>query len=141
MAYFSHYLALSSFTLIHWIFVSGSLASDIVVNAPAGSIQGKEIHDYNGDPVIAFRGIPYAKPPIGDLRFEKPQPLEKQGKLGTKGIRKFLYYENAIGKYFFLFHKFNLFLPTFDFYEALPIYYRIWPFTPVRHVLPFALLI
>uniref|UniRef100_A0A1B6CIS4 Carboxylesterase type B domain-containing protein n=1 Tax=Clastoptera arizonana TaxID=38151 RepID=A0A1B6CIS4_9HEMI len=33
-------------------------------------------------PYYAFLGVPYAKPPIGDLRFKAPQPLEP-----WKGVR------------------------------------------------------
>ncbi|XP_031624710.1 esterase B1-like isoform X2 [Contarinia nasturtii] len=30
----------------------------------------------NGIPFYSFKGIPYAKPPIGDLRFKAPEPIE-----------------------------------------------------------------
>lgn len=28
------------------------------------------------DGAVAFRGIPYARPPVGDLRFKRAQPLD-----------------------------------------------------------------
>jgi len=46
---------------------SGSL----VVSAPAGPVQGR----IEGD-VRAFRGIPYAEPPIGDARWTPPRPTQ-----------------------------------------------------------------
>ena len=48
----------------------GGCASGTVVSAPAGKIRG--LVTANG--VVAFKGIPYAAPPTGDLRFQPPQP-------------------------------------------------------------------
>ena len=36
-----------------------------------GEIRGKKKEEY-----LAFRGIPYAKPPVGRLRFRPPQEPE-----------------------------------------------------------------
>lgn len=41
-----------------------------VVNTSSGPIKG---HKENG--VVAFRGIPYAEPPIGPLRFKRARPI------------------------------------------------------------------
>ena len=37
-----------------------------------GKVRGTEI----ADGVLAWRGIPYAKPPVGDLRFRPPEAPE-----------------------------------------------------------------
>lgn len=42
------------------------------VNAPAGKVRGVA----EGD-VRIFRGVPYARPPIGDLRWRAPAPLRR----------------------------------------------------------------
>ena len=47
------------------------LAQDApVVEAPAGSVRGAA-----GEGVNVFRGVPYARPPVGDLRWRPPAPL------------------------------------------------------------------
>lgn len=45
------------------------------VDIPLGKIIGKTV-EFEGIPVHTFQSIPYAKPPIGDLRFKKPQPVD-----------------------------------------------------------------
>lgn len=43
-----------------------------VVNAPAGAVKGT----VEGD-VRVFRGIPFAEPPVGALRWQPPQPMKR----------------------------------------------------------------
>lgn len=45
---------------------------DVIVDTKIGKIQGQVTS--NG--VRVFKGIPYAQPPIGDLRWEYPLPAE-----------------------------------------------------------------
>lgn len=49
--------------------------SSEVLNAKFGPIRGN-IYRHNDKTVDGYLGIPYAKPPIGELRFKKPQPAE-----------------------------------------------------------------
>ena len=44
---------------------------DIIIETKNGKIKG-----YDGDGVNIFKGIPYAEPPIGELRLNKPKPKE-----------------------------------------------------------------
>lgn len=46
-----------------------------LVNTWLGPIQGTIIKTLYGHDIYAFRGIPYAKPPIGELRFKPPEPI------------------------------------------------------------------
>jgi len=43
--------------------------SDLVVNTETGKVRGTETHG-----AYAFRGLPYAAPPTGNLRWRPPQP-------------------------------------------------------------------
>ncbi|MBV8234302.1 MAG: carboxylesterase/lipase family protein [Acidimicrobiia bacterium] len=43
-----------------------------IVETTSGSVQGR-----HQDGIFDFRGIPYAAPPVGPLRFRPPQPLER----------------------------------------------------------------
>jgi para-nitrobenzyl esterase len=48
---------------------SGFAASDPVIQTGAGRLMG----EFFGD-MLVFRGIPFAKPPVGPLRFRPPEP-------------------------------------------------------------------
>ncbi|XP_053689265.1 acetylcholinesterase-like isoform X2 [Sabethes cyaneus] len=54
-----------------------SAANRINVKVQQGTVSGVREQLPNGNDSFAFRGIPYAKPPIGELRHKAPQPLEK----------------------------------------------------------------
>ncbi|XP_030753701.1 esterase B1-like [Sitophilus oryzae] len=47
-----------------------------VVKTLQGAVQGNSGTDHDGNTFYKFLGIPYAKPPVGDLRFRDPQPPE-----------------------------------------------------------------
>ncbi|XP_050307750.1 esterase B1-like [Anthonomus grandis grandis] len=48
--------------------------SDPVVEIEQGKLKGSLGADYHGGKFYKFLGIPYAKAPIGELRFKAPQP-------------------------------------------------------------------
>ncbi|XP_043525690.1 esterase FE4-like [Frieseomelitta varia] len=45
-----------------------------VVTVQQGKLEGAELKSALGLSYLAFRGIPFAAPPVGDLRFKDPQP-------------------------------------------------------------------
>lgn len=48
---------------------------DLLISVRNGMIQGKVMPVLDGE-VRFFLGVPYAKPPLGNLRFKPPQPAE-----------------------------------------------------------------
>ncbi|XP_039295370.1 uncharacterized protein LOC111060276 [Nilaparvata lugens] len=46
-----------------------------IVELSYGKLQGDFIVAKDGTKYEGFMGVPYAKPPVGELRFEEPQPL------------------------------------------------------------------
>ena len=75
------YFLVTSITLYYFstkLFPKSSESPNVpVINAPAGQIRGIELRTKYGRSVSAYRVIPYAKPPIGELRFKKPKLLLK----------------------------------------------------------------
>jgi carboxylesterase type B len=47
-----------------------------LVYSLSGPIRGQLVTSELGKQVCAFFGIPYAKPPVGDLRFKRPLPVD-----------------------------------------------------------------
>ncbi|KAJ8961983.1 hypothetical protein NQ314_005765 [Rhamnusium bicolor] len=50
--------------------------SPAVVELPLGKVEGNIKNSVNVNKFYSFEGIPYAKPPVGENRFEEPKPLE-----------------------------------------------------------------
>ncbi|XP_068084826.1 esterase FE4 [Anabrus simplex] len=46
------------------------------VTLPQGTLKGRKFTPGNLSPYYSFLGIPYAKPPVGNLRFKAPVPAE-----------------------------------------------------------------
>ncbi|CAH2084417.1 unnamed protein product [Euphydryas editha] len=46
----------------------------VQVEISDGVLEGQIVENPYGCPFFSFKGIPYAEPPIGDLRFKAPQP-------------------------------------------------------------------
>ena len=46
------------------------------VKTSSGVVRGQTIEAFN-QTIDEFLGIPFAEPPIGDLRFAKPKPIDK----------------------------------------------------------------
>lgn len=44
--------------------------NDPIVKVNQGKLRGVYEKNLNGKNFIAFRGVPYAKPPVGNLRFK-----------------------------------------------------------------------
>jgi para-nitrobenzyl esterase len=58
---------------------AGAAMAQTLVKISNGQLEG--VREKSG--VISFKGIPFAQPPIGDLRWKDPQPVA-----GWTGIRK-----------------------------------------------------
>lgn len=71
----------SVFTLIIILFESNSVNS-ATVPTQNGELSGTTYETVGGRIVFAFLGVPFAKPPVDNLRFKEPQPIQN-----WKGIR------------------------------------------------------
>jgi para-nitrobenzyl esterase len=62
------------------LFGVGSLGAQVQVRTEAGVVAGIKSADGK---VVIFKGIPFAAPPVGDLRWKGPQPVAR-----WQGVRK-----------------------------------------------------
>lgn len=81
--------------------VRSSTAVQVRVNE--GLLEGELVNNEYGGTYNSFKGIPYAQPPVGDLRFKAPQPSQPWE--GVRGAKEFgskcaqyeLFFENDKG--------------------------------------------
>lgn len=59
------------YAFIFCILLTIDASSDLEVSTTYGDLKGDDRGWY-----IAFEGIPYAEPPVGDRRFEPPLPFK-----------------------------------------------------------------
>lgn len=43
---------------------------DVKLNDPKGTVRGHVLDSFNGNEYFAFQNIPYAQPPVNNLRFQ-----------------------------------------------------------------------
>lgn len=63
------------FLVLFLVWITNSQPQRCVTKTSCGQIKGSLL-TVNGVRVYQYLGIPYAKPPVGDLRFKKPEPIE-----------------------------------------------------------------
>uniref|UniRef100_T1GD87 Carboxylic ester hydrolase n=1 Tax=Megaselia scalaris TaxID=36166 RepID=T1GD87_MEGSC len=63
--------------LIGCLLLEHASSEEVIVEAPAGQMKGVTMESQKGHTIYAFRGIPYAEPPLGPLRFKDPVPKSK----------------------------------------------------------------
>lgn len=56
--------------------VSAQISADLVVETIKGKVRGFETKTSHGRSLSAWYGIPYAQPPLGNLRFRHPRPRD-----------------------------------------------------------------
>lgn len=69
-------IKLSIFFIVFNLVRSWEDKSDLTVQINDGKILGRYMTSKSGKNVRAFLGIPYAAPPIGELRFKAPQKIQ-----------------------------------------------------------------
>ena len=133
-----HYPIYKASSLSHLVLPTANIASssEPVVQIGSGTLRGT-----NAGTAIAFRGIPYARPPIGELRWRPPEPP-----LPWQGMREAVQPGNACTQ------RPSGLIPFFapiaqaygSHFEQPPIkssedclYLDVWvPGWPVKHALP-----
>ncbi|XP_023292060.2 esterase B1 [Lucilia cuprina] len=71
----------------------------VVVNTSKGQVKGAKRMSVWGNSYYTFEGIPFAKPPLGELRFKAPVPAEPwQGVIDCTGPAEIPFQSNYIFK-------------------------------------------
>ncbi|ELW64812.1 Cholinesterase [Tupaia chinensis] len=96
---------------------------DTVITTKNGKVRGMNLPVLGGT-VTAFLGIPYAQPPLGRLRFKKPQSLAKWSDIWNATRYANSCYQN-IDRSFPGFHGAEMWNPNTDLSEDC-LYLNVW---------------
>uniref|UniRef100_V5I8T2 Carboxylic ester hydrolase n=1 Tax=Anoplophora glabripennis TaxID=217634 RepID=V5I8T2_ANOGL len=85
---------------LHFIIYS-AWANEFLVSLPNGPVRGRKEVSARGATFYAFQQIPFAKPPVGKLRFQAPEPAESwegvlDGTVSNKICYQWTSNENAV---------------------------------------------
>jgi len=70
---------IQSYGLILIVFLSlceAIISDDLIVETTKGKIRGVTLKSATNKDVDVWYGVPYAQPPVGDLRFRHPRPVD-----------------------------------------------------------------
>ncbi|KAJ8716843.1 hypothetical protein PYW07_003470 [Mythimna separata] len=68
---------IASFAIFAICLLQRIRCEEVIVNLNQGQLLGEKLETVTGESTYySFKGIPYAKPPIGSLRFKAPEPPE-----------------------------------------------------------------
>ena len=59
------------------LWMASSVSNHLVIDTNSGKVKGQRQIAANGKEVDIWWGIPFAEPPIGDLRFRAPEPIAR----------------------------------------------------------------
>ncbi|XP_028653836.1 acetylcholinesterase [Erpetoichthys calabaricus] len=79
--------------IFHILAVCLTQDMEYIVNTRAGKVKGTRLPALNGH-VLAFLGVPYAEPPVGKLRFRRPEP-----KKPWQGVKEAFTYPSTCYQY------------------------------------------
>ncbi|CAH2047748.1 unnamed protein product, partial [Iphiclides podalirius] len=105
--------------------------ADILVNVEQGNLRGEQLESVTKDTkYYSFKGIPYAAPPLGKLRFKAPEPP-----VSWEGVRNATEHGSVCIQYDIVLEQFisgsedclflNVYTPELDPKEPLPVMFYI----------------
>lgn len=68
-------MSLLFYSLFLFASIKCFVAQDVIVTVPLGRIRGTILQSRGGRDYYSFRGIRYAEPPVGELRWKPPLPV------------------------------------------------------------------